>query len=319
MDLTALPFFPYRSKEKYDKHGLIYDYDNPPTIPTIKNKEVRLTTLHHVHGPNTWMIDYFFLPTEGGHQLIMCCFIHCNTRYVDFAIMPDKSAGPFLLAVQEMKFRYPGLDTLIGDSEKAFHAGVINNFFYLPRNVNLIYYGMELKNTDGQRDVYHLKLAIIDRFARTLRDMIFNSKRSYPSFELNPTTLRQIVDIYNNTPHHTLSKIMKFDVTPRQAFEHEDLQNEIVRRVLAENYNTTSRYEFEEIQRGDLVYLHKPRVFGEKRRANVEDNPYRVIECRRGGYILADLHGRVLQERVNIGGEFVQRPRIVPRSEITHQ
>ena len=109
---------------------------------------------------------------------------------------------------------------------------------------------------------------------------------------------------------------MNFDVSPQQAFEYEDLQNEIMRRIVSENYSTTESYEYNRIESGNQVYLHKPHVFGEKRRADVEDNPYRVVGRRRGGFILSGPQG-VLTETVYINNQPHTRHKLITRSEIT--
>ena len=337
---TSLPFLPYRSKKKLNKLGVFLNDYKP--LPTIDKKVKRQTTLHHVHGSGTWMCDYFFirptgeiindpvgddvltfLPLEptpqykpvmiGGKPcFILLCFIHCNTRFVEIFPVRTRNQSEFLASLITLKQRQPQFNTLISDMEKAFSSRSINDF-YQHNGITHIHY-----NTNNQRGARsdHLKLSIIDRFARTLRDMIFNSKRTNPSFQLSEQTLPMLVHVYNNTPHSTLSKVMNFDVSPQQAFEYEDLQNEIMRRIVSENYSTTESYEYNRIESGNQVYLHKPHVFGEKRRADVEDNPYRVVGRRRGGFILSGPQG-VLTETVYINNQPHTQRKLITRSEIT--
>lgn len=321
---ALVDFIPYRGTQKLDKLGLIVDL--PQTIPPIRAKTVRRTTLHHIHSNGTWMVDYLFLKPNGdlisqldrtahhpGRMLTVCCFIHCNSRFVDFYVVEQRTEIEYVAAVKELARKYIDRVTcLISDKEKSFESNAANAI-YDSFGIQHISYNMS--NQSGERPD-HLKLAIIDRFARTLRDMIFNSSRSNPNFELNEQTLKQIIVVYNVTPHATLSKIMHFDVSPWEAFKHERLLNEINRRVYMQNYMTTQKFDFKDINPGDYVYLHKPRRFGEKRRANVEDVPYRVVECKQGGYILSDLAGDVITETVYIRNQPFSRPRIVPRSEI---
>ena len=334
---------PYRSSQKLSKLNIIVD--EPPTIPKIRPSEVRKTTLHHIHSNKTWMVDYFFLrpggdvissinrdealeslpeaPSEsvfvnyrGKPMMIVCCFIHCNSRFVWCYVARSKRAGEFAAALDHLVKKYPErVGTLISDKESAFSSRVANEL-YAAHNIRHIYYNMS--DSTGNR-VNHLALAFIDRFARTLRDMIFNCSRSDPRFRLNEKTLERIIKIYNATPHATLSKVMGFDVAPYDAFKpaNEGLLNEINRRIFMQNYMTTQRIEFRSIQEGDQVYLHKPRRFGEKRRLNVEDEPYTVYKCKRGGFELKDAEGNILQETIYDGTLPIRRSRIVPRSEIT--
>ena len=280
--------------------------------------------MHHVHGPHSWMMDYFFIRPDGSIEdvnedevttttyrgrpmMIILCFIHCNTRYVQAFAVPNKAQETFQMHLQHMKWRVDKeMDVLISDYERAFCAeGVLR--WCRNNGIKRIYFNM---SDTATYKTSHLALAPIDRFAKTLRDMIFNARRT-GTFVLTNDTLAQLVYIYNNTPHATLSGLMKFNVTPTEAFMHRELQDEIVRRTFSQNYFTAtepSAYDFVNV--GDKVYLHKPQVFGEKRRLNVEEVPYVVRDVKLGGFDLGT------SEEFFVDGGRSSRSRIVPRSEV---
>ena len=101
--------------------------------------------------------------------------------------------------------------------------------------------------------IAHSCMSIINRMARTLRDMLFNANKQNPQFRLNQNTLRELCTIYNNTPHATLSKIMGFNVTPRNAYIHQELQDEICLRLQRMNIKTVGLINFENIKPGDIA------------------------------------------------------------------
>ena len=59
---------PFRSKLKTSR--------NKQKIPRYINKVQRKLNLHHIHGPNTWQID--FMDFEGTPIINL---IHCNSRF----------------------------------------------------------------------------------------------------------------------------------------------------------------------------------------------------------------------------------------------
>ena len=132
---------------------------------------------------------------------------------------------------------------------------------------------------------YHTMLAPLDRFSRTLRDMIFNSFRSNPTLRLHPDTMDRVLHLvcstYNNIPHSTLSEVMGFPITPVQMMNNLEIQQEFVRRLSGRNYNIPR----DDIRVGSRVYLYQPREDMKKRRNSVEDDRY-IVEEQGGRYLL---------------------------------
>ena len=273
---------PFRSKAKGGR-----DSDH---IPVWNRKLASKLSLHHQHGPRTWMCDHFFIKGDGEviqeddtPDVIILAFLHVNSRLFHAYIVPDKGLDAFFEVLQYYIIRhfpyettFPDwirnnnlslMDTLLCDA--AFDRQGIKGWLE-ERGVKMI-----SKNISRTKD--HSFLSPIDRMARTLRDMIFNAKRSNPAFKFNEETLKGLCRIYNTTPHATLTKIMGFDVSPNDVFMHMELQDEIMRRIYLQNYKISTSAAFSSVQVGSIVYLHKPREFGKKRRLNVEETPYKVI------------------------------------------
>ena len=306
---------PFRSRTKLSEHNVYYDNQRIPKFIPKKQKHYQI---HHLHGINTWMIDYLYIKPNGAvineeidedtedkkkrDLITILAMMHCNSRLFVAFIVENKGADVF----HDLLFRYfitgndmeptygvfrPRINILISDYEKAFGLDVRKNnkgkYEIIPDKSGRDHYIATLyKNRCIEHIGYnasadkgaHAKLALIDRMARTLRDMIFNARRNNPSFTLNQDTLRQLCKYYNHTSHSTLSSIMGFKVTPYDAYMNRDLQNEICRRIMEQNYNTINRINGERIDVGTEVWVYQPPIFGKKRRNNVEDDPYEVIE-----------------------------------------
>ena len=281
---------PFRSRRKVKFAELL-----PPPIPRYQPKHQRRYTLHHIHGPKTWMIDFMKL----GKQTILN-IIHCNTRFWLPHITPDQSAEAVMTGIQATMMTVrcnwtvgPVIDTLISDAAKTFTSTRLVNDFCESLGIKQIAFNMDKggiqvlpKASSPTTSQEHNQLSIIDRISRTLRDMVFNVQRTQPNFELNDTTIKQLAMIYNKTPHETLSKTMGFDVSPQIALANKKLQDELVRRWTQENYKLTDSYAFTSIKKGMHVYLYAPKQLFEKRRNNVERVPYVIVDVRAGNYVI---------------------------------
>ena len=278
-------------------------------IPKWSAKKAASVTLHHMHGPRTWMCDHLFIKGDGEvidgddtfesarekQVTILLAFLHCNSRLFQAYIVSDKSLHTFsekvrLYLIPRLPYEthFPEwirnnnlslMDTMLCDAAFDTDARRLPAGTQPRRGLKafLQQRGVTMISKNIKRTKNHGFLSPIDRMARTLRDMIFNAKRINPTFVFNADTLKKLCAAYNSAPHATLSSIMGFKVTPNDVFWNLDLQDEIVRRTYLQNYKIINSPEFNNIHVGDIVYVHKPRQFGEKRRLNVEDTPYKII------------------------------------------
>ena len=277
----------------------IYEYQ---PIPVYVAKRQRPNQEYmHVHGENTWMVDVAFIAshgeviqaTEGDEEaliretrdkfmnIVLFC-IHCNSRFVYASRLPARTGENIGMCLKWLSQHYP-CDTIISDNDRA----IINAKATVPRIRKHIVYNMSDYAT-----TIHSALAIVDRFTRTFRDMLFNSKLTLDNNE----TLRTLIRIYNKTPHATLSRIMGFDVTPEDMIKNIELQHEFMRRIQAHNATVHDRISTA-FNRGDIVYVYQPRKPFSKRRNTVEDDPYVIVGIHGGRYSLANLRTKQVIER----------------------
>ena len=313
--------YPWRSK---DKNTDIPETQRNEKIPKYINKKQRRYMFHHVHGPNTWMVDYFFFKADGGvvepaetvndddtpqeeerkrrksNLITVLALMHCNSRLFIPTIVPNRQSEAFIDILYRHFFgehAFCRMDVLISDYEPSFGKDVIikdGRYIIDPSdksnrsvemsqalaNNHVQHIGYNISKTDE-----HTKLALIDRMARTLRDMIYNCRMRDPDFALNKETLDKLTVAYNLSPHATLSSLMGFPVTPIQVYNHDELQHEIIKKLVQSNYHTAWQINRESLGVGDTVWVHNPRVWTQKRRNTVEDHPYTIESVTGiGGY-----------------------------------
>ena len=271
---------PFRSKLKTSR--------NKQKIPRYINKVQRKFNLHHIHGPNTWQID--FMDFEGTPIINL---IHCNSRFWMPAMTERQDAQAVMNALKALFHSGLKIDTLVSDAAKVFTTTHLIKDLCQSLRIQQIVYNMNDKGAQvlpypapPSTVDYHNLLSIVDRISRTLRDMVFNVQLSQPDFKLTPETLFELAKIYNTTPHATLSETMGFNVCPADVLKYQKLQDELIRRWTIDNINKTESYEFQRVKIGDKVYLHQPPQPFTKRRLTVEASPYVVVDKHNGNYII---------------------------------
>ena len=231
---------PYRSQQKVK--ALVQRHLVPPhsyyqPIPKyIAKKQRPQQEYMHIHGERTWLVDVAFIASHGEVvqaakgddealkrecktkyvNIILIC-LHANSRVVCAARLPNRTAKSIANCLKWLSQRQKcPCDTVISDADESIAKAVK----MVPNIKNHVVYSMSAPAT-----TIHTALALIDRFTRTFRDMLFNSKLTLT----NNDVLRELIQLYNNTPHATLSRIMGFDVTPDEMISNIDLQHEFMR------------------------------------------------------------------------------------------
>ena len=191
--------------------------------------------------PNTWIADI----VSFGHYLnkptYWYLFIHGNSRYAilkpaslntveseediyEFKPYDVKNAFNWVKTLTDLINQGIKISMLITDYETAWRGKEANRF-YLQRNiqheaVNVSVYG-------------HNRMGILDRFVRTLRDMIQTANID----ENDPNKLLELVDIYNRTQHRTLTKYLGKPTTPQQVLNDEELETQLTRAISSDNWS----------------------------------------------------------------------------------
>ena len=197
--------------------------------------------LHMTFPPNTWIADI----VSFGHYLnkptYWYLFIHGNSRYAilkpaslntveseediyEFKPYDVKNAFNWVKTLTDLINQGIKISMLITDYETAWRGKEANRF-YLQHNiqheaVNVSVYG-------------HNRMGILDRFVRTLRDMIQTANID----ENDPNKLLELVDIYNRTQHRTLTKYLRKPTTPQQVLNDEELETQLTRAISSDNWS----------------------------------------------------------------------------------
>ena len=278
----------FKDKDKYKFGTRSYEI-NPEIKQTITNHfplkdNLKKYSLHKVAPRGSYMIDFMIHKKK----YVYLVAININTRYAMIEMtnitVPDekdsqesqekvlskdaKTTSSYLRAlnkmIDEVKFMNP-IRHLTGDGESAFKSSFAMKFY---EQYNITFHPVPRMMIEGKRtkagnqgtDPLHTSLALVDRFIRTIRDMIFNAE-----LQITPLAIKEMVRQYNNAPHSTLSKYIGFDVSPLMVQQDKNKEEYIVMKLNKENIQTRMRYDFD-IPIGSIVKVYNEKdVLGKRR------------------------------------------------------
>ena len=203
--------------------------------------------MKHFCGPRySFVIDYMF---AGKYPYVIA--INMNTRKVFWTVAgsvrksggyyyvpkhPKDTAVNAIKALQELLQQTP-IKHLLSDQEPAWTSREFQNFvaskgikhrFYEKYSVADVIETQD-KTTRGT----HSYTSLIDRVIRTIRLMAYNLEAK---IEIEPTLMEYIVNIYNSTPHSTLTKFNRnVAVSPNEVDADPVIEQRIVEAITIEN------------------------------------------------------------------------------------
>ena len=227
-----------------------------------------------------------------------------------------KSTKNYLKALNDMIKSGMIVKYLKGDGEKAFKSEEAMIFYYnkginenrpiidsktnkrLPMNEFIPVARQITKYPDFMQELNmvkklkseptHSSLGIIDRVIRTIRDIAYKSGVK----EINPRIMNDIVNLYNNTPHSTLSKYAGMPVTPNDVDdENPELEAFIVRKIQQENFNIMSKFGFNLYPNQEVVVYNVPSSMA-KRRSVIEPGSFKIKQRLGNLYQIIDQDGK---------------------------
>ena len=247
----------------------------------IKTPQHRLQ-IRQIFPPNTWLIDLVRFKAESDDERWYVFFVEANTRYLmiysgngnwitEDAWVRQSSRVPsdtfqhlfeqFLAnnrIVKDDIVQVKPVKRIVADSERAFWSRSMMNFYASHR--------IETQRINVKEEG-HIRLAILDRIVRTIRDMLFNLKSQ--SFTIDD--LQEVARVYNNTKHRILK------ATPQQAHNDPTLEMQFINTLQGTNFQIQHQADYE-LQPGTIVSVRAQLGPFEKRRTTVLPDDYEVVE-----------------------------------------
>lgn len=237
------------------------------TLKTNNQKINKKTILTPITAPfPSFTIDYLELSgySQGDKKLKKKYFIVCietTSRYVFIKYVTSRSADDYLNFIEDlyhhMKINYnKNIYSITTDYEKSFNSSIVQDYYDM--------YDTK-KYTYNSSQGFHTPLALIDRFIRTLRKMIFNFK-TINNKNCTIDDIYKLVENYNNSPHMGLPfyidskqenkngslRYFKNYYTPYQVFNDSNLQK--IQNSIKRNEQDASAYDMlKNIKIGDDV------------------------------------------------------------------
>ena len=230
------------------------------TFPLKLN--IKKFSLHKVCPKGTYLIDFMI----NGKMVYLVC-INANTRYAMvkptnltdgngmYLVANARGINPYLEALERMRREVENTNPirhLTGDGEGAFNSRMALKYY---RNHNIKFHPVPRVHIQGTNKTQplHSSLGIIDRFIRTIRDMLFIA-----GYYTTPPAIDEMLRQYNNAPHATLSKYLGFPASPLMVQNDPDKEEYIAWRIQRDNLATQYKDDF------DLPIGSKIKVFNEK-------------------------------------------------------
>lgn len=245
--------YPYNTLSKFQSIARKYGFTNKEakdhlTNNVVHDQKVPPPKFMHIYSkhPNAYQMDTFFYREEKTPYLM---FININSRKAYAYKMNDKGASEVLKALNKFIKETQDIYSITSDQDKAYLSNAVLSFM---KDHDIRY----RTTTDNDHD----KLAIINRFMRTIRDLRDRNKED----------ILKIVDAYNDMPHRSIG-----NKAPNE-FTDEDEQKYI------EQQNQNNPYDFQPDEKVRIVLDSNPFA---KKRSKVSKVSY-VIDSRVGNQFL---------------------------------
>ena len=263
-------------------------------------KENKKFYLHSVHNPDTYFMDIMF---TGKFAYLIC--INANTRYLYVEVLNGKfnfgeglrygsrvirSSENFINTFKKLLNKGLKVKLLVADDEGCFNSQTTQNFYNkhnikfqgVPRLKKGVYPKFMSKKYE-KTEPLHSSLGIVDRVIRTLRDMAYNVEIDV----IQPAEMKRLVELYNNSPHTTLSYYAGEQISPLMAQNDSVLEKFIMRRICQENFNVKSQDGYK-IPMGEIVKVYNDFDKFDKRRSVIQPGNYYVSDYKNGLYEITD-------------------------------
>ena len=238
----------YMNKNKWTEEQKEYarEYLLNDGFSLKKNLKYQLKAVAPRH---TLIIDLIYLG-----KFVYLLAINVNTRKayaipspliifqsVNRYIVPDKGHKETNNVIKMFKqlLEQTPVKMVICDQEPAFISKEFKQLC-LKRGITLHHYVMNRIGALSSKDIskssraVHGLLSILDRLVRTLRNMAYNM--GITNQDINPDIIKQLVNVYNRSPHTTFYKIFKRPITPNEMDKDKLLEDKLCYILTKQNF-----------------------------------------------------------------------------------
>lgn len=250
--------YPWKSPNKFIPLAKRYGFSEKDAKTFLKNivHDVKIPKAQYMNiyskQPNGFQMDTF-INEKKKNGLNYLMLININTRKAYSYAMQGKGAKEVLKALQLFIKDVPEVYSITSDQDSAYLSNDVLEFM---KTNNIIY-----KTTE---DNNHNVLGIINRFMRTIRDMIGNNKF------IDEQEMKQLIETYNESPH----KSIKFKA-PNEITNEDEIQ-------YIKDKSQNNPYNFQPGERVRIINEKNPLS---KKRSNATKESY-IVDSKSGNQFI---------------------------------
>lgn len=250
--------YPWKSPKKFlllaKSHGFAEEAAKKflkGVIHDVKVPEAQFLNIYSKHRGGFQMDTFINDKATGGLNYLM--FININTRKAYAYPMKGKGAVEVLKALKQFVKAEPNVYSITSDQDKAYLSNTVLQFM---KDRGIVYTTTEDNN--------HNVLGIINRFMRTIRDMVGENRY------IENKEMQDLIEAYNDSPHRGIDYKTPNSMTKR------DEDKYVQKKVQLNPYN------FKQGERVRIVQAKEP---FSKRRNRVSKEAY-IVDSKAGNQFL---------------------------------
>ena len=250
--------YPWRTPNKFiplaKKHGFTAEAAKrylQSVIHDVNVPKAKFMNIYSKHSGGYQMDTFINDKSKDGLNYLM--FININTRKAYCYSMKGKGAKEVARALKQFIKDEPEIYSITSDQDASYLS---NEVLQIMKDNNIIYTTTEDNN--------HNVLGIINRFMRTIRDMVGENRF------INENEMNNLIDAYNNSPHRSLDYKAPNDIT------------KIDEKNYIKNKYNNNPYDFKPNDRVRIVQAKEP---FSKRRNKVSKEAY-IVDSKAGNQFI---------------------------------
>ncbi len=251
-------YYPWKSSSKFVPLAKRYGFSEEEALDYLKKivhdvkvPKAKFMNIYSKHTGGYQMDTFINDKTKDGLNYLM--LININTRKAYCYPMKGKGAKEVAKALNKFLEDEKEVYSITSDQDAAYLS---NDVLQIMKTNNIVYTTTEDNN--------HNVLGIINRFMRTIRDMIGENRY------INEKEMNDLIDSYNNTPHRSLNYKIPNEMTKEDEKEY----------VKTKSHNNP--YDFKPNDRVRIIQAKEPFA---KRRNKVSKEAY-IVDSKAGNQFI---------------------------------